>query len=284
MGRFSENDIIKFLELYKKSECLWKCNHKYYRIKSKRNEAYIRIRDAMNLASVLEVKQKIKSFRDTYASERTKVRRSMSRHSFNETYKPKLRWYNLADSFLNNPEGFFKVNLTVEDPHTRPDAIYSNSQSSQGYSMINKNPIVNQYPMPRVHAPNHYQYQNNNNSSLQQNQQNYRQIPDNPEPEKQHPIQSNEFYHFGMNIAMQLGSLPLVQALNVQTKIQQMLCEERIAYEQSRYEIIYDSNHSQLAGRTESDFVNNTQSDSISIESTIEKDNIKEEYLIDEQS
>ncbi|XP_055851610.1 uncharacterized protein LOC129915927 [Episyrphus balteatus] len=319
MGRYTENDIFKFLELYKRSECLWRSNHKYYRIKSKRNEAYMRIRDAMGLSSILEVKQKIKSFRDTYASERTKVRRSAmtARHAY-EVYKPKLRWYNLADSFLNNPEGILRVNcaLTVENPHARhafntqndvppheSEAVYPNlQQAPPAYRMTNDNPAAHQHQIPHIHAPErepHHQHP----THLRQHLQPQRQIPSRlmqrndsvypPERAETSNIsqpQSGEFYHFGMNIAMQLSSLPLVQALNVQTKIQQLLCEERIAHEQSRYEIVYDTSHSEFGRTGETNFlVDNRQGEyqeeSISLVSTPRGDeDIKEEFSIEDGS
>lgn len=91
-------DIVHFLEEYQKYPCLWKKSDPNFKNRLLRDSAEQSLLHTFNFASTKELKQKIRSIRGTYNQERNKVRNSVL--SGVDIYRPKLIWFDIADSFL----------------------------------------------------------------------------------------------------------------------------------------------------------------------------------------
>lgn len=92
-----ESDKFKFIDLYRKCECLWNPADDYYTSRHARDKAYSFIKKKMAIPQ-LEVKRTIKSMRDTYLIERNKIYKNIQKGTF---YVPRLSWYKAMDAFLN---------------------------------------------------------------------------------------------------------------------------------------------------------------------------------------
>lgn len=103
--KWSSANIIKFLEAYERTPCLW--NHKLsiYRDRNQRNEALRKIvevmSDSVNNFDVTSAKAKIRSIRNAYILERHKVLKSYKSGTSTEAiYKPTVSWFSVANRFL----------------------------------------------------------------------------------------------------------------------------------------------------------------------------------------
>ena len=101
--KWGSEEIIKFLDLYAAKTCLWDYNDVNFKNKVKCAAAldFILEELAIDGMSVDELKNKIHSIRNTYTNELRKMEKSKKSGSgSDEIYKPKIPWFNLADSFL----------------------------------------------------------------------------------------------------------------------------------------------------------------------------------------
>ncbi|XP_055912129.1 uncharacterized protein LOC129946113 [Eupeodes corollae] len=93
--------VLSFLEAYERQECLWDTSLDSYKNKGDRDQAYMAIIKELNVPSltVHDIKLKVKGIRTTY----TKELRILNAHKkMGKPYKPKLFWFNKANSFLKN--------------------------------------------------------------------------------------------------------------------------------------------------------------------------------------
>ncbi|XP_014278429.1 uncharacterized protein [Halyomorpha halys] len=99
-------DIIQFLVEYQKFPCLWKKSDPHFKDRLKRDAAESFLLQRFNFGTTKEMRQKIRSIRGTYNQERNKVRNSLRAGigNIDVLYRPKLMWYDLADSFLRQNE------------------------------------------------------------------------------------------------------------------------------------------------------------------------------------
>jgi hypothetical protein len=99
MAKWGTDQTIKFLKEYSTYHCLWDYNDEQYKNKNARNDSLQALAAFMNLENfdANAAKNKIHSIRNTYMNEMTKIARSKK---YGKVYKPKLPWFNLADSFL----------------------------------------------------------------------------------------------------------------------------------------------------------------------------------------
>uniref|UniRef100_A0A2S2QRJ1 MADF domain-containing protein n=1 Tax=Sipha flava TaxID=143950 RepID=A0A2S2QRJ1_9HEMI len=94
-------DIFKFLEEYEKFHCLWDKDSADFKIRAKRDSAEEYLLKTFNITTVKELRQKIRSIRCTYNQEVSKIKSSITTGSgLNTVYKPKLVWFEFANSFL----------------------------------------------------------------------------------------------------------------------------------------------------------------------------------------
>lgn len=118
-NRWTENDTLKFVSLYKECEVLWNFQDKNYKNRDKRNSAleYIRREMHINDLTVDIIKKKIKSIRDTYNLEKSKIKKynTKSGTSPDELYKTRLGWFNEASTFLDHCSGRESSNNMVRE-------------------------------------------------------------------------------------------------------------------------------------------------------------------------
>lgn len=105
--KWNGNDIVVFLEVYRKYPLLWNIMHKDYTNKTLKEDNMKRLMSELEEHSLLggmdlkQVKAKIKSIKDVYRQELQKIERSKkSGCGTEEVYTPKLSWFNDA-SYLN---------------------------------------------------------------------------------------------------------------------------------------------------------------------------------------
>jgi hypothetical protein len=104
--RWNVNEIIKFLELYETYELLWNIRHQDYTNKNKRDLSFeklvLQLREhGFENIDVELVRKKLKTIKTVYRQELSKITKSKkSGVGTDDLYKPKLAWFEKADSFL----------------------------------------------------------------------------------------------------------------------------------------------------------------------------------------
>lgn len=109
--RWTSSKTIKFLEAYERNSCLWDVDSPDYTNYIKRCEAYEKLASVMDIENfdVVAVKAKIRSIRNAYSFERSKI---ISSKYTDEVYKPKLVWFPIADRILRDVVHTKKVEPT----------------------------------------------------------------------------------------------------------------------------------------------------------------------------
>jgi len=107
VSKWSSEDVVKFLDVYEESEGLWNIRHSDYNNKMKGDSAMLKLIDELlkrNVAveSVEVLRKKIKSFKNVYRQELTKIEKSKKVEQEQDVYQPKLAWFKRADIFLKN--------------------------------------------------------------------------------------------------------------------------------------------------------------------------------------
>nr|XP_034173832.1 uncharacterized protein LOC117601323 [Osmia lignaria] len=101
--KWSENETVKFVELYKQHDCLWDITSPSYRNNQMRSgaiELLIRDMEKDGLGPA-EIKHKIKILRTQYHNEMRKVEASMrSGAGTEDVYRPRLMWISIMDEFM----------------------------------------------------------------------------------------------------------------------------------------------------------------------------------------
>lgn len=117
MNRF---DIIHFIEEYERFPCLWNKADPAYRNRVKRDAAEQQLLPSSGLANIKELRAKIRSIRGTYNQEVAKIKQSMGTGTGGKNvYKPKLVWFEQANSFLrhNYDDSDSQSNLVSKHKH-----------------------------------------------------------------------------------------------------------------------------------------------------------------------
>ena len=108
VSKWSSEDVVKFLDVYEECEGLWGIRHCDYNNKIKRDSAMLKLMGELlkiNVAveSVEVLRKKIKSIKNVYRQELTKIDKSKkSGAGADDVYQPKLLWFKRADIFLKN--------------------------------------------------------------------------------------------------------------------------------------------------------------------------------------
>ncbi|KAG8258299.1 hypothetical protein J6590_104021 [Homalodisca vitripennis] len=105
--KWSSDQIVTFLEIYRKHECLWDIRSPEYLKRDSKQQAFAKLLDELRLNGIIVtedvLKKKIKNLRDAYRNELNKVKKSKkSGAGASEVYKPKLVWFGAADAFWNS--------------------------------------------------------------------------------------------------------------------------------------------------------------------------------------
>lgn len=93
--KWSNKTTAKFIEIYKRHQCLWNIRHVLYKNKEARDVAYSNIINEMARTlnvhmTVKAVREKIRSLRNTFINENKKIEEAKVMGS---TYFPRLQWY-----------------------------------------------------------------------------------------------------------------------------------------------------------------------------------------------
>lgn len=102
--KWSENETIKFVEMYRDLDFLWDTESADYRNSQMRQAGYEHLVKEMGIAdfTVADARKKIKSLRNTYSQELQKIERSLSsENGGNFVYKPNVKWFHIIHAFLN---------------------------------------------------------------------------------------------------------------------------------------------------------------------------------------
>ncbi|CAH1407100.1 unnamed protein product [Nezara viridula] len=238
-------DIIDFLEEYQKFPCLWKKCDPNFKNRIEREAAEKSLLETFKFASAKELRQKIRSIRGTYNQERNKVRNSLLTGL--DIYKPKLIWFDLADSFLRQNEmdtehDSFQITEEEDCLHGEiekkeemtPEQHQTEPSTSHQLSLSNS-----QHPTPsRTYAHMISRNQKRKRERVvPQNRRNIAKLVDSldnavnvlKEVSSRSPSDnSNEFVIFGNHVASQLQTLPLAEALQLQAEIQSLITSVRV--------------------------------------------------------
>lgn len=99
--RWSSDNNISFMKLYKEQENLWNCFDKNYRNRDMRKASLEHIAKEMHLDSTSEVTKKIKKLRSTYNQEVNKIEKSKkSGAGADDVYKPSIKWFDIMDYIM----------------------------------------------------------------------------------------------------------------------------------------------------------------------------------------
>lgn len=226
--RWGDYDTIRFVELYEKAECLWNFQHNDYKNKKVRESAYQKIVQEMNIPGfdVTELKYKIKNIRSTYAQERLKLKKAGVQ--MNKSYT--LKWFPIAERFLGrvvavksstSTSSVEKKNTEEDVPKTETETDNSNNQIEVEVQNISQKSNCFKESKRKRKSETHSEIEEEIEKSQERNCSVKNKIDD-------------EFYYFGNNVACQLRELPLQEALICQTKIMEILTQQRIASIKSR--------------------------------------------------
>jgi hypothetical protein len=103
--KWSNDDILAFLDVYKEYEVLWNAESDEYRNRNARNEGIKKLLEEMCVEGLTADcdRKKIKLNKTVYSQELNKIIKSKkSGTGTNDLYKPKLVWFEKADSFLRS--------------------------------------------------------------------------------------------------------------------------------------------------------------------------------------
>ena len=106
--KWSGDEIIRFLDIYRKYEGLWDTNNENYMKRNAREHSFKSLINELIEAGVEipgeeTLRKKIKNLKDAYRNEVNKVKKSMkSGAGTDDVYKPKLVWFEKADAFWRN--------------------------------------------------------------------------------------------------------------------------------------------------------------------------------------
>ncbi|CAH1990210.1 unnamed protein product [Acanthoscelides obtectus] len=103
--KWSEEETMRFVELYSEKECLWKKSSVNYRNKNMRKAAEEDIVNRMGKEGfgVTELKQKIKIMRTTYNQEALKVKKSKkSGGKPDDIYVPTVKWFRQMEEIMDS--------------------------------------------------------------------------------------------------------------------------------------------------------------------------------------
>lgn len=100
-NRWTSEQNIKFVELYKDQVNLWNRLDPNYKNRDLRKASLEHIRIELGLTDKNEVAKKIKNLRSTYNQEILKIDKSKrSGNSPNEIYKPTIKWFDSMDYIM----------------------------------------------------------------------------------------------------------------------------------------------------------------------------------------
>ncbi|CAH1976191.1 unnamed protein product [Acanthoscelides obtectus] len=232
--RWSSENNITFMNLYREQENLWNCFDKNYKNRDMRKASLEYIANEMSLVNTSEVTKKIKNLRSTYNQERAKIEKSKKSGSGSEdVYKSSLKWFDIMDYIMktinlkekkttsNLPNDTPSGSKILEDDVSRDidDKTDNKSIDSSDSSLIkNKNPVqvknkikhnITQETSGIAAAINELKQLNSTIQTSSCSQQ------------------CDEYDVIGKHVAIQLRELPLLDFIDAKDEIQQVLSRYR---------------------------------------------------------
>lgn len=104
--KWNNDDIFQFLDVYEQYPILWNIKHKDYLNRNLKISNFEKLKNNLSSIGLVvdsdQLRLKIKSIRDVYRQEIAKINRSKKSGAGTDSlYKPKLIWFNRANTFLN---------------------------------------------------------------------------------------------------------------------------------------------------------------------------------------
>lgn len=102
--KFNADETLKLVQLYREHECLWNMRCQEYKNKQNRTSALQQIRTEIGIEGITieEIKNKIKSIRNTYYLEVDKIEKSTRSGAGGNVYIPRVTWFEELNSFIKN--------------------------------------------------------------------------------------------------------------------------------------------------------------------------------------
>ncbi|VEN38003.1 unnamed protein product [Callosobruchus maculatus] len=122
---WTNQKVMKFLELYQMHPCIWDPKDSGHKNKNKINAAWIDIEKDMGCeCTVTELKKKKDSLMAAFRAYKTKIKKSETSESgSSEVYRPVWFAYDFMNSFLG---AVYKCSINTESPNHQQDAENSN--------------------------------------------------------------------------------------------------------------------------------------------------------------
>ncbi|XP_052746027.1 uncharacterized protein LOC112051014 [Bicyclus anynana] len=206
---WSEDEVIKFLKIYRKLDVLWDSSTLYYKSQKKQLEAYKLFLKSLNKEYVTldDLKRKINSIRTTYTKELNKMAKD-------EFYTPRIFWFKLVDSFLRRVVNQ-RLNLTLKDQED--SSVESETEDSNDYLKVTCIE-QDQETSETSKRSSKKKLQSFNNSTTFTPCKVERMSSKSSDSDFE-----DEFDHFSRSLAIQLRKLPEIDALDLMQQIQQMI-------------------------------------------------------------
>lgn len=229
--KMNTSQQMKFVKLYKDAVCLWSIRSIDYKNRHKRNMALDKISEQMDIEGFgrREVAQKIKNVRSAYCQELRKI--EYSQISGGEVYQPKVPWFSIVHSFLES-------NVKVGDTDTK---VKYHDSSNLETVQESTDEVFDSTTMSIVKIEKNFETTLEDDGVLAKR----RRLQESPVPDREamssmEIIQTNlpeetEFDVWCRSLAMQLNNMETYRALELQMKIQSLVCTERINYEKEKY-------------------------------------------------
>ncbi|KAK4882741.1 hypothetical protein RN001_006060 [Aquatica leii] len=231
-GETPNFNIKAFLIEYENHRCLWDKVHLHFKdrlVRSKAKEDLIR---QFGISDIKSLRKKIRSIRGTYNTEVRKIKDSKKSGSgTNETYVPKLVWFEVADRFLRQTtEIFSESNVRIDDLQDESEDVSMFATNDNDQELHRAIDVISPPPKKTyVKKPTKALFRKRQESSIDNAVKTLKEISQTQT--------NNEFIAFGNSVAMQLQNLPLTEALQLQSNI----TRTRISYIQSSQNSSYAS-------------------------------------------
>lgn len=99
--RFTPEQTLQLVMLYREHECLWNFNSDDYKNVDLRKNALIQMCSDLNIKgfTVEDLKIKIKTIRSTYCIELAKIEKTLDSDN---VYRPRVIWFDAINSFIRD--------------------------------------------------------------------------------------------------------------------------------------------------------------------------------------
>ncbi|XP_023945242.2 uncharacterized protein LOC112051015 [Bicyclus anynana] len=218
---WSEDEVIKFLKIYRKFDVLWDTSNVCYKSKQRQLEACKTFLKCLNkeYVTVRDLKKKMNSIRTNYTKELYKMAKD-------EYYTPRIFWFKLVDSFLR-PVVNQRLNLTLKDQeNSSPESETEDDNNFLKVTFIEENKKSSQTSR-KIFKKKLKRYNNSTNFTPCKVERRSSKSSDSDF--------EDEFDHFSRSLAIQLRKLPEIDALDLMQQIQQIILIKKQQQQQTHH-------------------------------------------------